>query len=47
MNSEKNLKEIICYWIEKSMESLASAQDELNANRLSFSVNRINLLMEK
>jgi hypothetical protein len=41
MTSKKNLKEIISYWIEKSMESLASAEGELNANRLSFSVNRI------
>jgi uncharacterized protein (UPF0332 family) len=42
MNEGKNLKEeIIRYWIEKSMESLSAAEDDLRAGRLSFSVNRI------
>ncbi len=39
--SAKKKKEIIKYWVERSLESLCSAEDELKANRLSFSVNRI------
>jgi hypothetical protein len=41
MNKEEGLNQIINYWIEKSTESLKSAEDELKAERLSFSVNRI------
>ena len=41
MNEEKDLKEIVVYWVEKAMDSLDSAYDDLKANRLSFSVNRI------
>jgi hypothetical protein len=41
MSEKENLKEIINYWIEKTKDSLDSAQDELKAGRLSFSVNRI------
>lgn len=41
MNKEKGLNQIIKYWIEKSNESLKSAEDELKKGRLSFSVNRI------
>lgn len=41
MNNQKYLKDIIQYWIEKSKDSLNSAQDELKAGRISFSVNRI------
>lgn len=35
------LKDIVRYWIEKAMDSLDAANDELKAGRLSFSVNRI------
>lgn len=41
MNEQNHLKEIIRYWMEKSSDSLAAAHDELQAGRLSFSVNRI------
>jgi len=41
MNEERHLKEVVSYWIEKAMDSLDSAYDDLKANRLSFSVNRI------
>jgi len=41
MNEERHLKEVVSYWIEKAMYSLDSAYDDLKANRLSFSVNRI------
>ena len=41
MNEKKTLKEVIRYWIEKAEDSLDSANDELKAGRLSFSVNRI------
>ncbi|ODS34349.1 MAG: HEPN domain protein [Candidatus Scalindua rubra] len=41
MNDEKDLKEVLQYWLEKSEDSLAAAKDELKAGRLSFSVNRI------
>jgi len=41
MNKEEGLNQIIKYWVEKSTESLKSAKDELRAERLSFSVNRI------
>ena len=39
MSKEKNLNQIIKYWIEKSTESLKSAEDELKKGRLSFSKN--------
>lgn len=41
MNQSEGLSEIIRYWLEKAQESLDAAQDEKNAGRLSFSVNRI------
>jgi len=41
MSEKENRKEIIHYWIEKAMDSLAASQDELKAGRFSFSVNRI------
>ncbi|MBI4691192.1 MAG: HEPN domain-containing protein [Nitrospirae bacterium] len=41
MNEQENLKEIIRYWLEKAYESLEAAEDEMEAGRLSFSVNRI------
>jgi len=41
MNKVKNLRDIVRYWIEKSKDSLDAAEDELKANRLSFSVNRL------
>lgn len=42
MNEKKYQKEeFVKYWIEKSIESLSAAEDELKAGRLSFSVNRI------
>lgn len=41
MNDEDNVKKLVLYWLEKSNESIAAARDEMNAGRLSFSVNRI------
>ena len=41
MKEEVSLKEIIRYWTEKAEDSLNAAKDELEAGRLSFSVNRI------
>ena len=41
MNEREYLNELVYYWMEKAMESLNSAYDELKAGRLSFSVNRI------
>ena len=41
MSEEKDLREIVDYWVKKAMDSLNAAEDELNAERLSFSVNRI------
>ena len=41
MSQQGELREVIGYWLEKSGESLSSAEDEMRANRLSFSVNRI------
>lgn len=41
MSEKEDLKEIVHYWIEKAMDSLASTEDELKAGRLSFAVNRI------
>ncbi len=42
MNEGRNLREeVIKYWIEKSMESLSAAEDDLRAGRFSFAVNRI------
>lgn len=41
MSEEKDLREIVSYWVKKAMDSLDAAEDELNAERLSFSVNRI------
>ena len=33
--------ELAVLWLEKAGESLASAESELNADRLSFAVNRL------
>lgn len=41
MNKKDSLKEIVHYWIQKAMDSLASSEDELKAGRFSFAVNRI------
>jgi hypothetical protein len=41
MSEEKDLREIVSYWVKKAMDSLDAAEDELKADRLSFSVNRI------
>lgn len=41
MNKKEGLNQIIKYWTEKSDESLKSAENELKAEHLSFSVNRI------
>lgn len=41
MNEEKDLREIVGYWVKKAMDSLDAAEDELKVERLSFSVNRI------
>ncbi|QTA80767.1 HEPN domain-containing protein [Desulfonema limicola] len=40
MSNEKLKKEIICYWLEKAHESLASAKSEYLAGRLTFAMNR-------
>lgn len=41
MSPQGDLGQVIRYWLEKTNESLAAAEDEMRANRLSFSVNRI------
>jgi len=41
MSKKENLKEIVHYWIQKAMDALSSSEDELNAGRFSFAVNRI------
>lgn len=41
MIKKDSLQEIVHYWIEKAVDSLASSEDELKAGRLSFAVNRI------
>jgi hypothetical protein len=41
MTHQEKLDAVISYWLEKAQESLAAAQDEMTACRLSFSVNRI------
>jgi uncharacterized protein (UPF0332 family) len=41
MNEGEYLNELVYYWMEKAMESLDAAYDELKAGRLSFAVNRI------
>jgi len=41
LNGEGALKEIVSYWMEKANDSLNAGQDDLNAGRFSFSVNRI------
>jgi hypothetical protein len=41
VKEEGSLEDVVNYWIEKADESLNSAVDELDAGRLSFSVNRI------
>lgn len=41
MKEQGNKKDVINYWLEKSKESLESANDEMKAGRLSFAVNRI------
>lgn len=41
VNEKGELEEVIKYWIEKPGESLSAARDELKAEPLSFSVNRI------
>jgi uncharacterized protein (UPF0332 family) len=41
MSEKQNLKEVVQYWIKKANDSLCAAEDELEAGRLSFSVNRI------
>lgn len=41
MNPQENLKESIRYFLQKSEEALASAEDELRAGRLTFAVNRL------
>lgn len=41
MTEKEELKELVGYWFQKSRESLDAAHDELQAGRLSFSVNRI------
>ena len=38
---QENQKTVIQYWLEKPRECLASAGDEVKADRLSFAVNRI------
>ena len=41
MTPQEKRREIIKYWFEKAQESIDAAQDEMQANRLSFAVNRI------
>lgn len=41
MNRESDIWEVVKYWVEKSDESINAALDEMGAERLSFSVNRI------
>ena len=41
MTHQEKLNAVISYWLEKAQESLAAAQDEMTACRLSFAVNRI------
>jgi uncharacterized protein (UPF0332 family) len=41
MTHQEKLDAVISYWLEKAQESLAAAQDEMTACRLSFAVNRI------
>jgi uncharacterized protein len=41
VNGQGELMEVISYWLEKADESIAAGEDEMRANRLSFSVNRI------
>jgi uncharacterized protein len=41
VSPQGDLGQVIRYWLEKTNESLAAAEDEMRANRLSFSVNRI------
>jgi len=41
MTRSSSLSEIMNYWLAKSEESLAAAEDELQAGRLSFAVNRL------
>ena len=41
MSKEKEIERVIKYWIEKSTESLESAENELKSGHLLFSVNRI------
>ena len=37
----KHREQLVWYWSEKSRESLASAESELNAGRLTFAINRL------
>ena len=39
--SNKEKKQLIKYWLEKSEESIASAKSEISYGRLSFAVNRL------
>lgn len=41
MNKEESISDIVAYWMVKAKESLEAAEDELKANRVAFSVNRI------
>lgn len=41
MSPQGDLGEVVRHWLEKANESLAAAEDEVRANRLSFAVNRI------
>jgi len=41
MNKKENLKEVVRYWMDKAMDSLASSENELESGRFSFAVNRI------
>lgn len=40
MNADENRKAVITYWLGKASESLAAANDEFTAGRLTFAVNR-------
>lgn len=41
MNSIENRSQLVQYWWSKAVDSLSSAKRELDANELSFAMNRI------
>ena len=41
MTSEQNLVKLVHHWLNKAVESVASARSEFEAGRLAFAVNRL------